>query len=153
MEYTIRVGGEAGQGLLSIGSALAKILSRHGFHVFSHQDYMSRIRGGHNFYQIRFADSPVAASRSTMDILLALDQDTIEFHRHDLNAGGRIVYDAASLGKKFSGPEFLDIPFAQITDDLGADRIMVSSVAVGAILGLFGLGYRAVCHGLPLSHA
>ena len=47
MEYTIRVGGEAGQGLLSIGNALAKILSRYGCHVFTHQDYMSRIRGGH----------------------------------------------------------------------------------------------------------
>jgi 2-oxoglutarate ferredoxin oxidoreductase subunit beta len=40
---------------------LAKILSRSGFHVFTYQDYMSRIRGGHNFYQMRFADSPVAA--------------------------------------------------------------------------------------------
>src|SRR5665647_412068 len=138
MEYTIRVGGEAGQGLLSIGSVLAKILSRSGFHVFTHQDYMSRIRGGHNFYQIRFADSPVAASRDQVDVLLALDSDTIELHRQDLHAGGRIVYDAASLGTNFSGPEFLDIPWARITEEKGADQIMANSAAVGAILGLFG---------------
>jgi len=139
VEYTIRVGGEAGQGLQSIGSVLAKILSRYGFHVFTHQDYMSRIRGGHNFYQIRFADSPVTASRDQVDVLLALDMDTIEFHRQDLHAGGRIVYDAVSLGTKFSGQEFLDIPLARITEEKGADQIMVNSVAVGAILGLFGL--------------
>ena len=46
MEYTIRVGGEAGQGLQSIGNGLAKILSRYGFTVFTHQDYMSRVRRG-----------------------------------------------------------------------------------------------------------
>ncbi len=139
MEYTIRVGGEAGQGLLSIGNALTKILSRYGFHVFSHQDYMSRIRGGHNFYQIRFADSPIAASREQVDVLLALDINTIELHRHDLRAGGKIVYDAASLGTKFSDQEFLDIPLARIVEENGADQIMVNSVAIGAILGLFGL--------------
>lgn len=139
MEYTIRVGGEAGQGLLSIGNALAKILSRYGYHVFTHQDYMSRIRGGHNFYQIRFADVPVAASRERVDVLLALDLETIELHRQDLRAGGRIVYDAAALGTKFSGQEFVDIPLARIVEERGAAPIMVNSVAVGAILGLFGL--------------
>lgn len=139
MEYSIRVGGEAGQGLLSIGNALAKILSRHGCHVFTHQDYMSRIRGGHNFYQIRFSDSPVSASKEMVDVLLALDMHSIESHRHDVRAGGKIVYDAATLGEKFSGQEFVDIPMARIIEERGADQIMVNSVAVGAILGLFGL--------------
>ena len=139
MDYTIRVGGEAGQGLLSIGNALAKILSRLGFHVFTHQDYMSRIRGGHNFYQIRFADFPVAASRDRLDVLLALDKDTIDFHHQHLKDGGKVVYDAAALGSKFSGPEYLDVPFVGITEEKGADAIMANSVAIGAILGLFGL--------------
>ena len=139
MEYTIRVGGEAGQGLQSIGNGLAKILSRYGFNVFTHQDYMSRVRGGHNFYQIRFADVPISASRDRVDLLLAMNQETIELHRPDLNDGGRVIYDAAAIGKEFSGPEFLNIPFAKIIEEQGAAPIMANSVAVGAILGLFGL--------------
>jgi len=139
VERTIRIGGEAGQGLLSIGNALAKILSRYGFHVFTHQDYMSRIRGGHNFYQIRFADTPVTASRERLDVLLALNRESIELHRQDLQAGGRIVYDAAALGATYSGQEFVDIPLARIVEERGAAPIMANSVAVGAILGLFGL--------------
>lgn len=139
MDYTIRIGGEAGQGLLSIGNALAKIMSRHGFHVFSHQDYMSRIRGGHNFYQIRFSDSPVASSKKQVDIILALDMDTIELHRQDLRAGGKIIYDAPTLGKHFPGQEYINVPMTQITEERGADQIMVNSVAVGATLELLGL--------------
>ncbi|MFN2367020.1 MAG: 2-oxoacid:acceptor oxidoreductase family protein, partial [Desulfurivibrionaceae bacterium] len=50
MEYTIRIGGQAGQGLVVVGSSLAKYFSRKGFQVFTHKDYMSRVRGGHNFY-------------------------------------------------------------------------------------------------------
>ncbi len=139
MEYTIRVGGEAGQGLVSIGSVLSKMLSRSGFHVFAHQDYMSRIRGGHNFYQIRFANFPVTASREKIDVLLALDMETVDIHRQDLNTGGVIIYDAAALGSQLSGQEFFDVPFARITEEKSADRIMVSSVAVGVVLGLFDL--------------
>lgn len=63
MDYTIKICGEAGQGIQTIGETLAKVFSRTGYHVFTHQDYESRIRGGHNFYQIRFSDHPVTASR------------------------------------------------------------------------------------------
>ncbi|MCK5196108.1 MAG: 2-oxoacid:acceptor oxidoreductase family protein, partial [Desulfobulbaceae bacterium] len=78
MDITLRIGGEAGQGLQFIGFTLAKIFSRNGLYVFTHQDYMSRIRGGHNFYQIRVSDTAVCASREKIDILLALDETTIQ---------------------------------------------------------------------------
>ncbi|MBI4710331.1 MAG: 2-oxoacid:acceptor oxidoreductase family protein [Nitrospirae bacterium] len=66
MDYSIKIGGEAGQGLQTIGDTLAKVFSRAGRHVFTHQDYESRVRGGHNFFQIRFSDKPVMASRDKM---------------------------------------------------------------------------------------
>ncbi len=64
MDYTIKIGGEAGQGILTIGDTLARLFARSGYHVFTHQDYESRIRGGHNIYQVRVADQPVMASRT-----------------------------------------------------------------------------------------
>ena len=58
MDYTIKIGGEAGQGIQTIGEALGRVFSRAGLHVFTDQDYESRVRGGHNFYRIRIADRP-----------------------------------------------------------------------------------------------
>ena len=138
MDYSIRIGGQAGQGVVSIGRMLAKTLALSGLHVFTHQDYMSRIKGGHNFYQIRFSDVPISASRGQVDVLLALDRDTVAFHRHDLQAGGRIICDAETIDPGIVSNIFLDVPFARITAGLGADRIMVNSGTVGAILGAFG---------------
>ena len=57
LDYSIKIGGEAGQGIQTIGDTLAKVFSRSGYYVFSHQDYESRVRGGHNFYQIRLSDN------------------------------------------------------------------------------------------------
>ncbi|MBU0682613.1 MAG: 2-oxoacid:acceptor oxidoreductase subunit alpha [Proteobacteria bacterium] len=139
MEYSIRIGGEAGQGLQLIGGVLAKYFVRAGFYVFSHQDYMSRVRGGHNFYQITFADRLLESVRDTYDLLVALDLPTIALHRHQLNNQGHILYDQASCGGKQEGEEFLDIPLALLVEELNAPRVMVSSASIGAVLAVLDL--------------
>ncbi len=139
MDYTIRIGGEAGQGLQTIGGVLAKVFARSGLHVFTHQDYMSRIRGGHNFYQIRLSDREVMSSREKVDILIALDLNTIETHKGALSEEGIIIYDAAFIKKGFDSPEFLNIPFEAIAVEAGGNRIMANTVATGAVLGILGM--------------
>jgi len=139
VDYTIRIGGKAGQGLQTIGGVLARAFSRASFHVFTNQDYMSRIRGGHNFYQIRFSDREVTCPREDIDILVALDLNTIDIHRGALGEGGVIIYDAASIGRVFDSPEFVDMPFDAIAVDTGGDRIMANTVATGAVLGMLGM--------------
>lgn len=144
LDYTLRVGGEAGQGLQTIGGALAKVISLNSYHVFTHQDYMSRIRGGHNFYQIRFSDRRVTASRDVLDILLALDLNTIEKHRKSLGEEGIILYDSESIKKTFEEPEFIDVPFKKIALDVGKNRVMANTVATGAVLGMLGMGLETL---------
>lgn len=139
MDYSIKIGGEAGQGIQTIGDTLAKVFSRAGYHVFSHQDYESRIRGGHNFYQIRFSDNPVMSSKEKIDILVALDRESITFHEKEISENGRIIYDSASLKEKHEAPYFLDIPFESLAVEHGGNKIMANTVATGAVLGMLGI--------------
>lgn len=48
----ILIGGEAGQGLVTVGQLLAKSLVRSGYFILVTQSYQSRIRGGHNIFAI-----------------------------------------------------------------------------------------------------
>ena len=139
MDYSIKIGGEAGQGIQTIGDALGRVFSRAGYHVFTNQDYESRIRGGHNIYQIRLSDRPVMAPKDAIDIVVALDKDSIRLHEQELTSRGRIIYDADSLNEKHDGPAFLDIPFAKLAVEHGGDRIMANTVATGAVLGMLGM--------------
>jgi 2-oxoglutarate ferredoxin oxidoreductase subunit alpha len=139
LDYTIKIGGEAGQGIQTIGDTLSKVFSRSGYHIFTHQDYESRVRGGHNFYQIRLSDKPVLSSRRTVDILVALDKESIEYHKKELSDTGRIVYDASALQQKHDKPHFLDVPFADLAMEKGGNKIMANTVAVGAVLGMLGM--------------
>ena len=60
-ELIIMVAGAAGQGMQTIGFILGKVFVRGGCEVFANQDNESRIRGGHNFFQIRVSQKPVRA--------------------------------------------------------------------------------------------
>jgi 2-oxoglutarate ferredoxin oxidoreductase subunit alpha len=139
MDTTIKIGGEAGQGIQTIGDALGRVFARSGYHVFTNQDYESRIRGGHNFYQIRIADRPVMASRDGVDIIVALDKDSIRLHLQELTAKGHIIYDADTLKEKHDEARFLDVPFVRLATEHGGDKIMANTVATGAVLGMLGM--------------
>ena len=139
MDTTIKIGGEAGQGIQTIGDALGRVFARSGYHVFTNQDYESRIRGGHNFYQIRLADRPVMAPRDGVDILVALDKSSIRLHQQELTPRGHIIYDAETLKEKHDQARFLDVPFVRLATEHGGDKIMANAVATGAVLGMLGM--------------
>lgn len=143
MDYSIKIGGEAGQGIQTVGDTLSKVFSRSGYHLFSDQDYESRIRGGHNFYQIRVSGKPVTASRERVDIIVAFDKASIDLHEKELSENGRIIYDSASLrltpNTEFKTPNYLDIPLVKLANEHGGNKIMSNTVAIGAVLGLLGM--------------
>lgn len=138
MDYSIKIGGEAGQGIQTIGGTLSRVFSRSGYHVFTNQDYDSRIRGGHNYYQIRFSHDPVAAPRDIVDIIVALDTATVALHEKELSKQGVVIYDASTVETKFDKPHFLDIPFVSLAVEHGGSKIMENIVATGAVLGMLG---------------
>jgi 2-oxoglutarate ferredoxin oxidoreductase subunit alpha len=139
VDYTVKIGGEAGQGLQTVGEVLSKVFSRAGYHVFSHQDYESRVRGGHNFYQIRVATGPVASSLDRIDIVVALDRASIELHGSELSERGIVLYDSEDLKESFEGRSFVDIPFKKLARERGGSPVMANTVATGAVLGMLGM--------------
>jgi 2-oxoglutarate ferredoxin oxidoreductase subunit alpha len=139
MDYSIKISGEAGQGIQTVGGTLARLFARAGYHVFTHQDYESRVRGGNNFYQIRLSDRPVTASRDRIDILVSLNKEGISRYENELSENGIIVYDSLALKQKHEGHNFLDVPFVKLAMEYGGNKIMANTVATGSVLGILGM--------------
>jgi 2-oxoglutarate/2-oxoacid ferredoxin oxidoreductase subunit alpha len=144
MDYTIKIGGAAGQGIQTIGESLSRVFSRSGFHLFSYQDYESRVRGGHNFYQVRFADRAVLSPRDPVDVLIALDTESIELHGEELSDVGSAIYDSEYLELTYDDPRFVDVPFKRIALEAGGSDIMANTVATSAVLGMLGMEVSAL---------
>ncbi len=139
MDYTIRIGGAAGQGIQTIGGLLAEGFARSGYHVFTIQDYESRVRGGHNFYQLRISDTRVMSATDQVNILIALDLESEARHSEDLKDDGVMLYDSQSLKRIFEGDGMLDVPFDGLAVSEAGDKVMTNTVAVGAALGTLGM--------------
>ena len=90
---TVLIGGEAGQGLVTVGQLLSKALVRAGWHICVTQGYQSRVRGGHNTWAIRFGAGEIGAPDETVDLLVALDQETVELHKGALTPQALLIAD------------------------------------------------------------
>jgi 2-oxoglutarate ferredoxin oxidoreductase subunit alpha len=89
MEFNVVIGGEAGQGAFSVELELTDVLSRLNYYFFATKNYMSRVRGGHNFHMIRIADHSVhALGGGHWDMVVALDEETEKRHRPHLHEKG-----------------------------------------------------------------
>ncbi|MEW5895909.1 MAG: 2-oxoacid:acceptor oxidoreductase subunit alpha [Candidatus Omnitrophota bacterium] len=151
-ELMIRVTGEAGQGLKTIGNLLCKIFRRSGWNLFANQDYMSRIRGGNNFFQIRVSNKPVCCTREKCDLIVALDKDSVGIHRKDLNESGRMIADLQKFGIE-NDPQYIDIPLFDIAQKIGGNDIYINSVACGMISALAGVNFASVKKELEMTFA
>jgi len=135
IDFNFMVGGEAGQGVQSVGFLLAKVFARGGYHVFADQDYESRVRGGHNFFRIRVSDSKVDAIAEDVDILIALNMDSIELHQPNMVTQGTIIFDGEKI-KGISGDNgsLLSIPLEKLAEEKAGNKLMINTVALGAAL-------------------
>ena len=93
--YNLLIGGAAGQGIDTIAAILEKLLKKSGYSVFTVRDFMSRIRGGHNFSLIRFGTEELLAHSTELDGIIALNQETIELHLAELKKDGFILCDSS----------------------------------------------------------
>ncbi len=123
MDYSVLVGGAAGQGMDTFASLFEKILKRCGFHVYAYGDYMSRIRGGHNFFYIRFSDKKLYSFSPRVDLIFALNDETVKVHSSRLQEDGFILTQemVSDVLKKLNNTK------------------IVNTVGLGFILKYFGL--------------
>ncbi|MDY0386736.1 MAG: 2-oxoacid:acceptor oxidoreductase subunit alpha [Methanolobus sp.] len=138
IDLNLKIGGAAGQGLQTTGMALAKTLKKSGLHVFATQYYLSRVRGGHNTFQIRISDSPVFAMTETVDILLALDAESITQHMSELK-DGVVIVDSDVIDVKENADAIFHVPLLKIAKDVSGDKIYSNSVSMGAVIALLCL--------------
>lgn len=140
-EVSIVLSGEAGQGIQTIESLLTYILKREGYYVFATKEYMSRIRGGSNSTEIRVSSRPVNSFVEKIDILIPLSKNSVTHLGKRVSDNTFIVADNESL--KLEMDNLIDVPLLKIANDLG-NPIFANVVAVGVVLGLFGIRIKTI---------
>ena len=119
MRWNIVCGGPAGVGPNFLANLISKGLAEKGFYVFASREYESRIRGGHNYNIITFSDSQIYSNSVEIDLLIALDDISIDKHKHEMKKKSFLIradkHNAFAAGEAF---RLLGIDFPILDSEL-----------------------------------
>jgi len=151
-DFSILIGGEAGQGSRMAGLIIAKIFNFIGYKIYIYEDYGSLIRGGHNFSQIRAAEKEFQSRKEKINFLLALDKKTIDFHKKDLEKNGLIIFNSDKIElRDYNPPSALPakggapgigVPIEKITKEMGGIPIMANTALIAAFAKIVGIDWE-----------
>jgi 2-oxoglutarate ferredoxin oxidoreductase subunit alpha len=141
----IAIGGAAGQGVATPGDIFAKIFSRRGLHLNAYNAYQSIIRGGHTFLTIRTGPEKVTNMGDRLDLMIPLNQDSMDRHLKLLTSGAACVYNADTIkpGVAAKGVQLCPLPVSKLAD-ISRNKVAQNTLAVGAALTMMGIGFQAL---------
>jgi len=149
-DFVLAIGGEAGQGIATPGDVLARIFIRRGLHLYTYNAYQSIIRGGHILLFMRVSDQQVDTHGDKLDLLLCLNQDTMDRHLSLMGPGSTVVYNADTIkpGKVGDGVQLCPLPVSDLTQS--RNRLIQNTVAIGSIMALMGQDFDSLEESLTL---
>jgi len=142
VDVAVAIGGAAGQGIATPGNILSRILVRRGLHVNVYDAYQSIIRGGHIFLTLRTSDAPVQSHGDKLDILIALNQDTMNRHLNLMGAGSAVLYNADRIkpGEAAQGVQLCPFSVKELAPGVKGDLVQ-NTLSLGAALRLMGVEF------------
>jgi 2-oxoglutarate/2-oxoacid ferredoxin oxidoreductase subunit alpha len=145
LEVTVGIGGAAGDGNAATGDTLAKVCARLGLHIYVYNSYQSIIRGGHVWLRMRIADEKVECHGDHLNLMIALNQDTLNQHTVEVNANGGILYNSDKLQVAQDdlqpGVTLYPFPVKDLSDKFGRNPVMQNTVLLGGLLWLLDLDF------------
>ena len=139
-DFVIAVGGAPGQGIDTVGKSMSQICARHGLHVYTYSAYQSLIRGGHTFLTVRISSEPVANHGDKIDMIIALDRNSLETHLPHVAPGGAIIYnsDDVKAAPERDDIQLCPISYRELSNNTDRKKLMLNICIFGVALKMVG---------------
>ena len=143
IDLSIAIGGAAGQGIATPGDILARIFVRRGLHLNAYNAYQSIVRGGHIFLTLRTSDEPVLSFGDKLDIMIPLNQDTMNRHLGLMKSGSVVLYNGDKIkpGEATAGVQLCPFSVKELAPKVRGDLVQ-NTIALAAVLQLIGVEFK-----------
>ncbi len=146
-DLAVKIAGLAGDGSLTTGELLSKILKKMGLYVVMIKDFPSNIRGLPTNLTVRAKDKPIYGPKDFIDYLLALDFQNLPLHTHEVASGGVIIYDNSTHPEipshlKREDVHYYVLPLANISREKLGLEVIKNVVALGIIAEFLELDHE-----------
>lgn len=150
--FCLKITGESGAGLLSTGEILTEAFCNMGYFVVADREYPSLIKGGASCFIVNVSDEEIFGLSERVDLMLAIDKQSLMEYYGDLRDGGVLVYGyERPLGLKEVMEELTARSVAvvhamsrELAENAGGNVLMVNMVLIGMLWKVLGLPYEFV---------
>jgi 2-oxoglutarate ferredoxin oxidoreductase subunit alpha len=133
--FTFLVGGKAGEGVKKAGSVAAHIFSSMGRYIFQMDDYMSLIRGGHNFSVVSTSPRWITSQYMKADLVVNFDKRSCDTHINDIANGGIIIFNSDEQ----ESVDGIGVPLSSEAEKYPMKKLMYGVGAVAILSSTIGL--------------
>jgi len=144
-ELILRIAGESGEGVITIGETLCRIAAREGLHIVTFRTFPAEIKGGACMIQVRLSEKNISYHGEKLDFLVCLNQEALDENLPDLKEHGVLLCEAeCDLAEERPGRAVYKVPFERIaTREIGS-RISKNIVVLGTLCHLLGLPRKTI---------
>jgi 2-oxoglutarate ferredoxin oxidoreductase subunit alpha len=142
--FSTLIGGIAGDGINEAGITVSRLFSCLGYHIYMYYDYPSLIRGGHNFSIVRASRQKIAAHMDRIDVLVALNQETVEKHTIRLKDRSFVIYDADKVKLDDTKHKGCGLTITQILKEAAAPAVMKNTCIIGGYCKVVGIDWAVL---------
>jgi 2-oxoglutarate ferredoxin oxidoreductase subunit alpha len=113
--------------------------------MYAYNAYQSIIRGGHSFLTVRCSDRNVRTHGDTIDLLICLNQNTMDRHLEHMREGTSVIYNSNTInsGEAAEGVQLCPMDVEKLAGK-GANKLMQNTVAIAVGCQLLGVGFSAL---------
>ncbi|NYT02673.1 MAG: ketoisovalerate oxidoreductase [Methanosarcinales archaeon] len=145
---SVKISGFGGQGVLSMGLALAQAAYRSGRFISWYPDYGPEQRGGTSNCTVVISGEPIGSPVvSEPDVLVAFNRPSLDKFGTEVKKGGLVLYEA--MAGKFEareGVKALAVPATEIATSKGVEQA-VNTAMFGALMEAGDLGLPREAYG------
>jgi 2-oxoglutarate/2-oxoacid ferredoxin oxidoreductase subunit alpha len=140
-DMVVRIGGEGGEGVISLGEILTTAVSRGGLNIHSFRTFPAEIRGGLCMFQLRGSSRPALSLKQKVDVFLAFNQEAYDAYVGNIKDGGLLVFDPAltRIDDKLAGRNHVELPLEKICEEVTGGKRSKNMVGLGAMLYFFDI--------------
>jgi 2-oxoglutarate ferredoxin oxidoreductase subunit alpha len=141
-DFSLSIGGAAGQGIATPGNILARMFAARGLRLNAYNAYQSIVRGGHIFLTLRISDQKIHSHGDQINLLVCLNQDTMDRHLGLIGPGGRVIFDSDTVtpGTAGEGVQLCAMPVAELSGG-SRNKVIQNTISLGVIVHLLGLDF------------
>jgi 2-oxoglutarate ferredoxin oxidoreductase subunit alpha len=142
-DLSIMIGGQGGDGTLTVVNLLGSTFRNIGFGIYDARNVLSRIRGGHADGVIRASTKPIYSIGDQIDILVAFDEEAVVAGLNELASNACIVFDNSKgpLSEKYAqfGFRIFSAPLGNMAASKLRRNIFKNTIAFAILGRLLGL--------------